>query len=381
MGVARFAYTPLLPIMQAETWLNDASGGWLATINYIGYFVGALIAASITDLRKKDFIYRAGLILAVLSTAAMGLTDNMLLWSALRFIAGLTSAAGLLIGSGLIMNWLLRNHYRSELGLHFSGVGLGIVLVSICVHFFEESFDWQTQWLLLALLSIGLLIPAWRWLPRPDQTTARNAGVSTSGEQLVDRPPSKKFIYLVMLAYFCAGIGYVISATFIVTIVERQPGLQGQGWLAFLIVGLAATPACILWDRIARSMGEMRALFYAYVFQILGLVLPFIHSSLFITILSAALYGGTFVGIVSLMLSMVGRFYPAKPATLMGKLTLSFGVAQILGPAVAGEIAEKTGSYNYPLWMAVIIMVIGALLIRSLIQTYSLIDVSVQSNS
>ena len=104
LGIARFAYTPLLPVMQDQTALNDALGGWIATFNYIGYMLGALIAASISDLRLKDTLYRVGLITAVMSTLGMAWTENWILWSLLRFLAGLSSAAGLLIGSGLILN-------------------------------------------------------------------------------------------------------------------------------------------------------------------------------------------------------------------------------------------------------------------------------------
>ena len=104
MGIARFSYTPLLPVMINETYLNDATGGWLATINYIGYMLGAIIAASISDLKLKDILYRAGLIIAVVSTVGMGITDNYIVWSLMRFIAGLSSAACLLVGTGLILN-------------------------------------------------------------------------------------------------------------------------------------------------------------------------------------------------------------------------------------------------------------------------------------
>ena len=74
LGVARFAYTPLLPIMQHQAGLGVAAAGWLAAINYSGYLSGALIASMISDLVLKDRLYRIGLILAILSTAMMGLT-------------------------------------------------------------------------------------------------------------------------------------------------------------------------------------------------------------------------------------------------------------------------------------------------------------------
>ncbi|MCP4276911.1 MAG: YbfB/YjiJ family MFS transporter, partial [Gammaproteobacteria bacterium] len=71
LGIARFAYTPLLPIMQNQTGLGDTSGGWLATFNYFGYMCGALVAASVSNLIIKDYLYRIGLVVTILTTAGM----------------------------------------------------------------------------------------------------------------------------------------------------------------------------------------------------------------------------------------------------------------------------------------------------------------------
>ncbi|MDF1528653.1 MAG: YbfB/YjiJ family MFS transporter, partial [Sedimenticola sp.] len=167
LGIARFAYTPLLPIMQAQTALGDATGGWLATFNYMGYMCGALTAAMISNLRLKDTLYRIGLVLALVTTAGMAMSESMWLWGIMRFLAGLSSAAGLLIGSGLILNWLIRHNHRMELGIHFSGLGLGIVLSAVAVDLMEAHLSWDQQWLALTGIGLILFIPAWGWLPRP----------------------------------------------------------------------------------------------------------------------------------------------------------------------------------------------------------------------
>jgi MFS family permease len=170
-------------------------------------------------------------------------------------------------------------------------------------------------------------------------------------------------------AYFCAGYGYVISATFIVAIVDRQEALQGLGPIVFLIVGLAAAPACIIWDLIARQLGVLTALLIAYLIQILGIILPALTDSAAAVIISAVLFGGTFIGIVSLVLTMAGRFYPTKPAKLMGKMTLTYGVAQIIAPAITGNLAERLGDYNLGLWIAAAMVLLGAIISTVLMLT------------
>ncbi len=361
LGVARFAYTPMLPLMQTQAGLGISEGGWLAAINYLGYLLGAIIAASVSDLRLKDRLYRSGLIIAVLTTWIMGITDNFWLWSASRFLAGLSSAAGLLIGSGLIMHWLLRHGFRSELGIHFAGLGLGIAFCSILIELTLSALTWTEQWQLMTVVGLFLAIPAWGWLPKPD-----TSGLTRSGDRLQDNPPDRSFLRLFMAVYFCAGVGYVISATFIVAIVNELPGMQGKGMWAFLVIGLAAAPACILWDLIARRIGSINALTAAFLMKIIAVLIPALSANAFLIMISAALFGATFLGIVSLVLSMAGRYYPTRPAKMMGKMTITYGIAQIIAPAITGVIAEYSGSYGTGLYLAAVVLTIGTLLMFAL---------------
>lgn len=358
LGVARFAYTPLLPVMLAQSSLGVAEAGWLAAINYAGYLTGALIAASINDLVFKDKLYRIGMVVAVLSTAMMAMTDHLLVWMLSRFIAGMSSAAGMLLGTGLILNWLIRHHHRPELGIHFTGIGLGIAGCAGAVWLMNGLLDWRAMWYVFAALGTLLLLPALGWLPAPDPRP-----FTQTGKPMADNPPSRTFLRLFMAAYFCAGFGYVISATFIVAIVDRLPGLQGQGNLAFLAIGIAAAPACINWDLIARRTGELNALILAAALQIVGILLPVAIGGLWATLLGALLFGGTFIGMVSLVLTMAGRYYPTRPAKMMGRMTIAYGIAQIIGPAIVGSLARQFGGYAPGLYLAAGIMVLGTVLL------------------
>ena len=358
MGVARFAYTPLLPLMQQQAGLGIADAGWLAAINYGGYLSGALLASLVSDLVLKDKLYRIGMVLAIASTAMMGLSTDPTVWAISRFVAGLSSAAAMLFGTGLILNWLIRHQHRSELGIHFAGIGLGIAGCAAAVALMQQWLDWREQWFALTALGCLLAIPALRWLPAPD-----TSGLTRSGEKLEDNPPSPLFMRLFMAAYFCAGVGYVVSATFIVAIVDRLPGMAGQGTLVFLALGVGAAPACIVWDLIARRIGDLNALIAAAVLQIAGILLP-LAGGLPAALAGAMLFGGTFIGMVSLVLTMAGRYYPTRPAKMMGKMTVSYGVAQILAPAITGWLAAgRAGDYAVGLYLAAGVMLVGSVLL------------------
>ncbi len=373
MGIARFSYTPMIPIMFEQVGLSKVLAGWLATINYMGYMSGALTATLVSSLVVKDRLYRLGLVLAVVTTFMMGVSTEPWVWGLSRFLAGFGTAAGLLIGAGLMLNWLIRHNHRSEMGIHFSGVGIGIVFVSVLI-WSSNQLTWSEQWFLMALVGILMAIPAWTWLPKPD-----TSGLTESGKSLEDKPPSQRFLRLMMFVYFCGGFGFVISATYIVAIVESQPIMQGQGEMAFLILGLCAAPACIIWDLVSRKTGILNALLLAYFIHAVGIVLPALGNSLEFALLSACLYGFTFVGIVSIVLTMAGRFYPTKPAKLMGMLTMSYGVPQIIAPTIAGYLASASGNYNAALYMASGFIVLGLFAIVA-IKKWSASDIKLLAN-
>lgn len=353
IGLARFAYTPLLPQMQAQAGLGVADGGLLAAINYAGYMSGALLAAWIEDPAWRQRLYSWGLPLALAITALMGWSTSFGVWALSRYVGGLCGAAGMLLGSGLVQGWLIRSGRRPELGLYFIGLGLGIVVSAVgALGMTGLQLGWAAQWQGFALLGLLFLVPAWAWRPPVPPPAARAAG----GEAA-----NRRWMALMVAAYFCAGWGFVINATFTVAIVEKQALLAGQGPWAWLLVGLAATPAVFVWDRIARRTGDVHALLIAFGVQIVGVLLPAVAEGLAAALLGALLYGATFIGIVSLTLALVGRRSPANPGKAMARLTLSYGVAQISAPALTGRMVEASGSFNAALWLTAGVMALGML--------------------
>ncbi len=363
IGLARFAYTPLLPQMHQQAHLTDTAGGWLAAINYAGYMSGALLASWLEDARMRHRLYSIGLWLSLLITMLMGMGEQPLLWALSRFLGGLCGAAGMLLGSGLVLNWLIRNGRPPELGKYFSGIGLGIVVSAIgAMAMTRLDLGWAQQWQGFAFIGLIFFVPAWAWRPPvPPEPLTSNSSATTA--------PSRRWMALMFASYFCAGWGFVINATFTVAIVERQPLLAGQGPWAWLLVGLAATPAVFLWDGVARRLGDMRALMVAFALQAIGVVLPALSDGLAAALAGALMYGATTIGIVSMTLALVGRRSPANPGKAMARLTLGYGLAQISAPALAGYMVHASGSYHSTLWLAGGVLVLGTVALLPLIRS------------
>lgn len=356
VGIARFAYTPMLPEMSEDIGLTETIAGFLAAANYAGYLCGALLISFMHNIQLKIKLYRYGLIAAVVTTLLMAATTNEWLWYLLRFVSGLSSAAGVLLGGGLLMHWLRHNQAKAELGIFFSSLGIGIVLTAITAQLIKAEYSWDQQWLIYGLLALILVTPVFLWFP--------NFTKSTLGEQHTEHKetqqlPSKQFFLTLQSAYFCAGFGYVVTATFLIAIVELLPGMKGLGWIVWLLVGIAAAPGCWLWDIYVRKIGLWSSMFQAYMVNMVSTALLLIDPSSTVIFISAVLYGFSFIGIVSMTLSMVGRLYPDNPSRSMSHLTFSYGLAQVIAPAIVGIIAEKSDSFTYGLIITVIVMLVG----------------------
>ena len=363
VGVARFSYTPMIPEMMEALGLSQSVVGMLATVNYAGYLTGAFLITRISDLDLKVKLYQLGLVVAVVSTVLMGYTTEIWLWFALRFVSGLSTSAGMLLGAGLLMSWLIKNNEKSELGVFFSGIGLGIVLTAVLAELIKGSFSWDQQWVIYGLVGLALLVPVWRWMPDYRTCALPRTGSAAASDE------RSRFVVILQLAYFCAGVGYVVTATFLVAIAESIPALTGHGWLIWLVAGLSATPACWLWDVFTRRWGQWTALYLAYSLNAVSILMLIINTSMLSVMLSAIIYGASFIGIVSMMLAMVGREFPENPSRPMSRLTFSYGVAQMLAPAVVGYLADVEGNYTNGLWLTLLVMALGVWVLHLARQT------------
>lgn len=359
VGIARFAYTPMLPLMQAQAGMSTFLGGLLATVNYAGYMTGALLASTISNARQRFVLYRLGLVTGMIGTLGMGMTTQGWLWLVLRYLAGFGSASGMLLASGFVLSYLLRHGRRPELGQHFIGLAVGIILSGALVAATTSFLSWSAQWTVFGIVTLALLLPAWWWMPAPEGATP--APQTATGAATVRSPGG----WLLNLAYFCAGVGYVVSATFVVAAVAQVPGLSHLGPYIWIIVGVVAIPATLAWDRLARRIGDVATLMIAFGLQIVGIVLPVVSSSAVAAIAGALLYGATFMGIVALTLALSGKRNSTNPARAMARLSLSYSAAQIIAPAIVGHVAERTGNYDAGMLMAAATMALGMVLLSA----------------
>jgi len=170
------------------------------------------------------------------------------------------------------------------------------------------------------------------------------------------------FVLLIIGAYFTAGVGFVVQGTFLPEIINSLKGLDGVGNLTWTLTGLAGIPSCVLWMRFAAKKGSVNVILVALLVQMLGILIPALTTNMYLNLFSGVLYGGTFIGIVGLFMNLGGKIAGKNPVVLMGTLTTSYGIGQVVAPLYAVHLFDRFGNYDYALYLTAFIVFIGILL-------------------
>lgn len=358
MGIGRFAYTPILPLMQNSLQFTDSMAGYLASVNYGGYFVGAILVSILPIHHHKTAFLRGSLFASIVTTCIMGLTHVYPIMFIVRFISGVASAFIFVAASSIVLDKLAHSGKTNWAGYFYSGVGFGIFFSTLFIPSLNAYFQWEGVWIGLAIISSILAIFVWLWL----RDTPVTEGLAKCKEQvLAIRTPPLKWLPWLVLAYGLEGLGYIITGTFIVAIAEQSSAISFEPSIVWVVVGFAAIPSCILWSTLAKKWGLVKSLVIAMSLQAVGIALPVFSLTEASFITSALLFGGTFMGITTLATTLGRLMKPMNSSRIIGFLTAIYAFGQMIGPSLAGIMLTHTNNFQYILLGAAIVVFLGAM--------------------
>ena len=346
LGIGRFAYTPILPYMQSELNLSSTQLGALASWNFFGYLIGSLapLLVPVIQIKQRRSFFIA-LSISIITTGLMGVTDDLISLTIIRFIAGASSALTLIIGTGILFKkFEVLEASRLKLS-HFCGFGVGIVISAIAVPMASKfGFNWSIQWLIMALICCCLAIPVLFFMP------ADSPALENILETIISRNHSSLSFSMVAIGYGLFGIGYIIFGTFISAMSTEMSQLGLFTNYVWLIVGISATPSVFIWQKLSKFIGKDLSLSLAC----LG-VFCAVHFATFNTLIfGCALFGCGMPGIVALALLEGKDRYSGSLTSAVAILTLSFSFGQMLGPFLAGILIDRTGNYYFAMQISVV---------------------------
>jgi len=351
MGIGRFAFTPILPMMQEDAGVSIAEGGWLASANYLGYLLGALSVVAVR-IRAARAI-RGGLVTIGLATLGMGLQDSFAVWIVLRALAGIASAWVLICVSAWCLARLEPVRRPLLDSTVFAGVGAGIALAgATCLAFMRVHASSARVWVVFGVVSLVLSVVIWPVFGAADRVPAR-------------RPPRRAFAWdrdaiRLTVCYGAFGFGYIIPATFLPVMARqaiKDPAVFGLSWPMF---GAAAVASTLLTTVVRRLVTNRRVWIASHLVMALGVALPVIWPGIVATMLAALCVGGTFMVITMVGMQEAREVAGAGATCLMAAMTSAFALGQIAGPISVSFIHGAGGDFSAALLVACVALVTSA---------------------
>ena len=340
MGIGRFAFTPLMPLMMRDGTLTAAVGAEWAAANYAGYFLGALTASWFAGNPRR------GLVLSLFGVAATTLAmagadggGTALLGAGLRALAGVFSAWSLVCASGWCLAELARRQMSQRGAWIYTGVGIGIALAGVLA-WLGGRLPADRLWIALGTLAgAGAVLVL---------ALSRGQGPAPAGiverEAAAIAPEPRRGTLALVLCYGTFGFGYIVPATFLPAMARDltpNPLVFGLAWPLFGLAAALSVAAVAGW---LPGFSRLRLWALAQGIMALGTALPLAVHALWAVAASAVFVGGTVMVATMAGLQLAREARPDNPTPLLSRMTAAFAAGQILGPLLVRALGPGLGA-------------------------------------
>ena len=364
LGFGRFALGMLLPAMAESLNLTYSQMGLISTSNFVGYLVAVLLCGHINSKTGSRVLISCALLLVAVSMLLVSRASSFTTVAVIYTLTGMGSGASNVPMMALIASWFGTGQRGKAAGFVVIGSGFAILLSGKMIPYLNQmggADGWRISWMVLGIIVLIITIicflvirdtPAELGLEPVDSKKSTKGIIPDIAEDV--SPATKKDIYHLGAIYFLFGFTYVIYATFIVTTLVQERGFSeavaGNFWSWVGFLSLFSGPVFgTLSDKLGRKTGLIMVFsiqMCAYLLVAFSLPMKFLY-------LSIGCYGIVAWSIPSIMTALVGDYVgPQRTARVFGFITFIFALGQIAGPAIAGFLAEKYGSFSSSFMMA-----------------------------
>lgn len=360
IGLARFAYTPLIPSLIQAHWFSASDVVYLGAANLVGYLIGALIGHPLARRTSNKSALRLMMVAVTLSFFACGFPLSVTWFFGWRLLSGIAGGAIMVLVAATVLPHVPASRRGLASGAIFLGIGLGIAGSGTIVPPLL-SLGLQDTWFGLGVLALVLTAASWFGWPSAAHPVA--TAVST-GETKTATDPR---VYLLFAQYAFMAAGLVPAMVFLVDYVARGLGAGAHiGALIWVMYGLGAIIGPVSYGFLADRLGARLSIRLVLVVQAIAVGLLSMSSS-FIALAALAVILGSFPpGIVPLALARVHELVPNhhQQQIAWSRATVSFATFQAIAGFAYSALFNASGGQHTLLFIIAAGAIVVALLLE-----------------
>lgn len=373
IGIARFAYTPLLPAVIQQGWFTASQGAYLGAANLLGYFIGALAAHSLSERFSPRMVIGASFAAIALSFMLCAGAGGFVWFFFWRLVSGIAGAILMVVGPSLALAATPPERRFRVGAMVFTGIGIGALLSASIVPLLLE-VSLTATWGMLGLLCLvaGLICDTFlrQGLTSPPATIAASPGEGGNSPKAYGG-----VVLLVIGAYALDAIGFVPHTVFWVDYLARENELGNHAAsLQWGIFGLGAVCGPLMVGALAQRVGWHHGLAIAFVAKAAAVSLPVFSLALISQSISSFMVGAMIPGIVALTSGRLAELVgPTAHKKLWGQATAAFAAAQAAAGYAMSAFYDVWGTYSPLFAISGLMLAAGFLLVllsRGLQQRY-----------
>ncbi|MBN1523078.1 MAG: YbfB/YjiJ family MFS transporter [Spirochaetales bacterium] len=376
IGLARFGFSMLLPLMQEHFDFDPVLAGSLGTANLAGYLIASLVGGIIAAKTSPRVVIAVSLLLVAFSMLVTGLVNNSWLLLLGRFFTGLGSGGANVVAMALLSTWFAKKWRGIASGFAVTGSSLGLAVSGIVVPWFAVAFTpegFRLSWVLFSIITFVIFILGAVFLRK----NSLNDTASPPDNNEQQQKPKARILNVIInpnlwlfgTLYFFFGFAYIIFAHFFGVYLQADAGFSPvQSGNLWSLVGIVSVGSGFIWGFVSDMIGRKQALCIIYAIHAGAFFLFGFSGSPGLLVFSAVLYGITAWSIPAIMAAAAGDLFgPGAVQIGFGAMTFLFGIGQAIGPVVGGAIAKAAGSYSHAFIVASGVSVVGLLLLLAVI--------------
>lgn len=340
MGLGRFSYTPIIPMLIQSNYLTPAETGYIGAINLSGYIFGALLLPELRNWSSEPKLIRACFIVGLIALFA-SIPPLGFFWLAFwRFCLGVLVAIIMILCIAYVTAVAPRNRLALATSISFTGVGAGILISSsILPHLLKFGLEWA--WAGSAFIGlVATIVGLWCWRGAPNL----EASISLNNDRQQKLSNSGRKLVLVQTLF---SIGLIPHSIYWVDYLVRD--LENPiefGSMQWVFVGLGGLIGTFLWGKLADRIGLNISSVLVFITLVLSAITPIILTSMMALTLSSLLFGSQ-PGSAAIIAGRA-QFATGKHAMLKlwRYMVLAVGFSQMLGGFFLVTLFNLTGNYT-----------------------------------